>query len=332
MHLPRRRFNRLVLASAALSLGTSARSQPPRLTPAKVRFGYLYANPFAALVAYEQGYFKDEALEVELIPVQNGPAAVAATATGAVDLSFGDILGWASGLASGFTNVKLVLPGTYDANADLLVREDSKLQAPADFKGKRIGVSPAPMVAVSIKAWLDQAGVDPASVSFVIIPTNGDGQALARGDVDAVVTFEPATSRMVLQQKAVSLLDPTQVAPPKGATFTAYYGNAAFLQKEPVVTERFLRALRRGVVAYNTLPALESARIRGKYSGIDLVKLSQSVPGLLERFRLGKPQVDGVNLAATQGWIDRAVKYGGVPRSVDIAPHVLASALVPTVK
>lgn len=322
MILNRRTFNQALLASGlALGLPLGARGANPR-----IRFGYVYSNPVGALVAYERGYFREEGLEIELIPVQSGPAAVAATAIGAIDASFGDVLGWASGLSNGFTNVELILPGSFNAVGQLLVAKNSTLRAPQDFKGKRIGIPPPPMIAVSIKVWLEQAGVDPSSVSFVIIPNNGDGQALSRGDVDAVVTFEPATSRIVLEQGAIALLDPTSVAPPKNATFTAYYASKEFLQRDPQLAEQFLTALRRGVRASAELSRQESAVIRGKYSGIDLLKLSQSVPGLLDRIDFGLPQLTALDPLSTQAWVDRGVKYGGVPRPVEIAPYLSASA------
>lgn len=301
------------------------RAIEPEVT--KFRFGVLYSNPTAALIAIERGFFREEGLDVQTVAVQNGPAAVAATASGSVDVSFGDILGWASALSNGFTNVKLIAPGSYDGNGDLLVKGPAAFKNPADFKGKRIGVSPAPMAGLSVKLWLAQGGVNPADVNFVIVPTNGDGQALARGDVDAVLTFEPTTSRLVLEQNAVSLLDPTKVAAPKGATFTGYYANSAFIEKNPETVRRLVRAIRRGAALYKSLTPAERAQISGKYSGIDLIKLSETVPSLLEHLRVSSLHSAPVNISATQEWINKAVQYGAVPRAIDIAPYVHSTAL-----
>ncbi|MGL5166951.1 MAG: ABC transporter substrate-binding protein [Afipia sp.] len=312
-----------LLLMVVAPMATSAAD--PEVT--KFRFGALYSTPTAALIAIERGYFKDEGLDVQVIPVQNGPAAVAATANGAVDVTFGDVLGWASAVSNGFTNVKLIFPGSHSANGDLLIKGQSALKSPADFKGKRIGVSPAPMAGLSVKLWLAQGGVDPAEVNFVIIPTNGDGQALARGDVDAVLTFEPSTSRLILEQNAVSLLDPTEVGAPKGAVFTAYYANSTFLEKNPETVRRLVRAIGRGAALNKSLSPTERAIISGKYSGIDLVKLSQTTPGLLERLKVSNLYTGAVNAAATQDWIDKAVKYGAVPRSIEIKSYIYESAL-----
>lgn len=298
----------------------------------KIRFGYINGNPVAALMAQELGYFRDEGLDVELVPVQSGPAAVAATASGAIDASFGDVLAWASGLANGFTQVKLILPGTHGAVSQLLVRQGSPIREPADFVGKRIGIPPPPMIGVSIKVWLANAGVDVNSVKFVTIPNSGDGHALARGDVDAVVTFEPATTRLILEQNAVALIDPTLVGPPKEATFTAYYASEAFLERDPQVAERFINALRHGAHRFADTPRLEAIAVRGKYSGIDLIELSKTTPGLIDKIDLGAPQLSAVNIDETQNWVNRAVAYGGVPRPVEIAPYISAYALKDNVK
>ncbi|CUX71797.1 MULTISPECIES: ABC transporter substrate-binding protein [Agrobacterium] len=293
----------------------------------KFRFGVLYSNPLAALIAVERGYFKEEGIDVELVPVQNGPAAIAAATSGAVDVTFGDILAWSSGLSNGFTNVKLLLPGTYNGSSDLLVGPKSSLRVASDFVGKRIGVPPAPTFGLSVRIWLEAAGVDPSSVKQVIIPTNGDGQALARGDVDAVLTFEPASSRLVLEQGAVSLGDTTEKAAPEGATFTAYYANENFAKTNPELLARIARAINRVVADEKNITIKERALILGKYSGIDLVELDKAVPGLIDRIRFGKFQTKPVNIAATQAWLDRAAKFGGVPASVDITPHILSPAL-----
>lgn len=322
-----RKIFSVLFAGAVLLFGlVHAEAVEPEVK--KFRFGVLYANPSAALIAIERGFFRDEGLDVEVVPVQNGPAAVAATASGAVDVSFGDILGWASAVSNGFNNVQLVAPGSHDGNGDLLVKGPvAVLKAPSDFKGKRIGVSPAPMAGLSVKLWLARGGVNPSDVNFVIIPTNGDGQALARGDVDAVLTFEPSTSRLVLEQHAVSLGDPTKVAAPEGATFTAYYANSAFLEKNPETARRLVRAIRRGASLYKKMTPAERAQISGKYSGIDLIKLSQSVPGLLEHLRVSALHPEPVDIQATQDWINKAVQHGAVPRAVDIAPYIYKSAL-----
>lgn len=322
-----RRIHRVIATCFLLIVGapTLTAAAEPEVT--KFRFGALYSTPTAALIAIERGYFKDEGLDVQVVPVQNGPAAVAATANGAVDVTFGDVLGWASAVSNGFTNVKLIFPGSHSANGDLLIKGQSALKSPADFKGKRIGVSPAPMAGLSVKLWLAHGGVDPGEVNFVIIPTNGDGQALARGDVDAVLTFEPSTSRLILEQNAVSLLDPTEVAAPKGAVFTAYYANATFLEKNPETVRRLVRAIRKGAALNKSLSPTERATISGKYSGIDLVKLSQTIPGLLERLKVSNLYTGAVNVAATQDWIDKAAKYGAVPRAVEIKPYIYDLAL-----
>ncbi len=307
---------------AGLSLPAAAE------TPVKIRFGILGSSPIAALTAVDHGFFKAENIEIELVPLQSGPAAIAATTAGSVDLSYGDLLGWVGGLGNGFTNVLLIAPANGPAPSSLLVRGDSPIANAADLRKKRVGTPQAPAFSISTKIWLEENGIGPNDVQFVVVPPSSEGQTLKASSVDAVLAFSDLTALNAARQVAVkSIADPVTAAVPATATFAAYYANAAFAKANAAAIDRAVRAIRRGGEAYNLSTPEERLKFNEKYANWDLQALGRDHPGFLKTFRFIQVQQGPIDVAATQGWADKAFKAGGLPKQVDLAPYIHPTAL-----
>lgn len=294
----------------------------------KLRFGILGSSPIAALTAVDHGFFKQENLEIELVPLQSGPAAIAATTSGSVDLSYGDLLGWVGGLGNGFTNVLLIAPANGPAPSSLLVRDNSPIGGAAELKKKRVGTPQAPAFSISTKIWLEENGIGQNDVQFVVVPPSSEGQTLKAGSVDAVLAFSDLTALNAARQLPVkSIADPVTAAVPANATFAAYYANASFAKANAAAIDRAVRAIRRGGEAYNLSTPEERLKFNEKYANWDLQALGRDHPGFLKTFRFIQVQQGPIDVAATQGWADKAFKAGGLPRQVDIAPYIHPTAL-----
>ena len=110
---------------AALTLPALRQSFAQPNPVRKIRFGRLTAFPIGALAAHETGIFQRHGIQVELIPLQAGPAAVAATTTGSVDLSFGDL---DLTLGMNYTDTKVVenrLGSLFNAQAEAIMETSS---------------------------------------------------------------------------------------------------------------------------------------------------------------------------------------------------------------
>jgi NitT/TauT family transport system substrate-binding protein len=77
-------------------------------------------------------------------------------------------------------------------------RKDLNLSKPADFIGKKVGVPGiGAFLHVLFRKWLTEGGVDPAKVNYVEVTFPNQNDTLKSGAVDAVLTAEPMTSRIV---------------------------------------------------------------------------------------------------------------------------------------
>lgn len=311
--------------AAPLSLAACGKPKAPAkggLT--KLRFGAGSAA-VAACTAKDAGIFQRNGLDVELMQIQSGPSAVAATVGGALDFTFGDFLGWASALVNGFTNCNLVAPANGNGNLVIIARPG--IDRPEQLIGKRLGVSPAPMFSLSVKLWLKQIGIDPNAVHLVLTG-QGAEHALGRGDIDALLAYDPVVYRAhKLYGAKVIAADPTEAVMPKGASRACYYVNGDFLKAHPDIVERTVASLHEGARLWTAASPREKAQIVSPSSGLTVAQMETQMPGLVENFRHPPAQLTPFDIPAAQAWVDIAARDGALSKRVDISPYVYKTAL-----
>lgn len=291
----------------------------------KIRFGHSAAS-VASSTAMKEGIFAKYGLDVELVQIQSGPSAVAATVGGALDFTFGDFLGWAAALANGFMNCKLVCPANGNGNLVILGRKG--IDRPEQLVGRRIGVGAAPVFALSTELWLRQLGIDKSQVEFVIV-NNGAEHILGRGDVDALLAFDPSAYEAQRQYGAKVIAgDPTQAVMPEGAGRACYYVNGDYANENPEAVESVVAALREGAQLFVDASPQKQAELLSDYIGFTVEQMERDMPGLVENFRYPPPQLTAFDVAANQAWVDIAAREKAISKSVDIAPYVHSTALV----
>ena len=144
-------------------------------------------------VAKERGLFERNDVAVELVWMDYVPSmdAFAAGALDAVAMTNGDAL------VSGATARKpstAILVNDYSFGNDMIVARGG-ISRVEDLIGKRVGVETGFVDHLLLLHALDQAGIDPAEVELVNIPTNEAPQALAAGGVDAIAAWQPASGQ-----------------------------------------------------------------------------------------------------------------------------------------
>lgn len=295
----------------------------------RIRFGHT-AAAVGASAAQDAGVFERHGLDVEFVPITSGPAAVAATVGGALDFTFGDFLGWAAALCNGF-KAELVAPANDTGNLVFVGRPGLTYRSPPDLAGRRIGVGAAPVFSLATRLWLTQQGVNPDSVDLVLVGPGAEN-ALKRGDIDALLTYDPVSYRAVSQLGGRIIAgDPTSAVMPKGASRACYYVNAGFLETRPEIVERMAAALREGAVLFSQASKYDRARILSPYLGQTVQKMEADLPGLVEAFHHTPAQLSGFDLGANQAWVDVAAREGALPRRIDIQPFVYRTAATPAV-
>ena len=235
----------------------------------------LYYLPLT--IAEQQGYFKDEGLQVEISDFAGGAKALQALVGGSADVVSGAYEHTINMQAKGQPIVAFVL----QARAPQIVFGVSNKTMPnyksiADLKGKKIGVT-APGSSTNMMASfvLAKGGLKPTDVSFIGVGTSsGALSALRSGQIDAISNLDPVIS-MLQQKKEIKVIADTRTLKDTVDVFGgpmpagSLYTTEAFLKKNP-----------------NTAQALANAMVRAlkwiqKASPSDIVKV---VP---ESFQLG---------------------------------------------
>lgn len=184
-----------LLFGAAPALAQTA----PLAPPVTLTVGYQKVGHLAPMVLIEDDLRK-QGVELKLVEFARYADARTALLSGSLDAASVGPADLAISLANGSTNVVGIM-GVGSSPKYVIGRAGVKLDSWEDLKGKKVGIAPGSAVWFQFAATLTERGLPYSSLSPVNIQgagTNFD-QALQRGDVDAIVTWEPFESIPVIQ-------------------------------------------------------------------------------------------------------------------------------------
>jgi NitT/TauT family transport system substrate-binding protein len=233
----------------------AAAAVAPLNPPVKVRAGTLSLAVEAPLyVAFDKGYFRDEGLDVDIIPFATGGDQIAPITTGQLDIaSASPDPSQFNAIARGI-DIKLVdttsiwVPGS-NVSA-LVVRQDlidsGRYKTPADLKGMTISM---PNLNSSGRLYVDRilamGGLTGSDANLVPLAFADASTGLANKAVDASWLSEPfiTTAR---QLKIASVAVPAGDAVPTGSAGLMMFLSPAFAAQQPEAGRRFVTAWLRG--------------------------------------------------------------------------------------
>jgi NitT/TauT family transport system substrate-binding protein len=186
-----------------------------------VRFGHFPNITHAqgviahALSRQDESWFEKRLgpnVEIQWFTYNAGPSAMEAIFAGSLDVTY---VGPSPALNAHFKSNGeeiRVISGAANGGAALVVRADSPIKTPADFRGKRIATPQLGNTQdISCRAWLKAHGfkVTLTGGDVLVIPTANPDQLslLQRGSVDAVWTVEPWVTRLEREAKARIFLE-----------------------------------------------------------------------------------------------------------------------------
>ena len=308
-----------ILACALASgLPAAAQNEPPT-----IRVGAApddQSKPI--LYAVQAGLFARAGLNVQLVPLTGGGAAIAAAvAGGSLELGKSNSLELISAHVRGLP-FTIVAPGAGtgagDRNGAIIVGAKSTLRAGRDLNGKVVGViSLVTIQSIAVKTWIDANGGDSSSVKFVEVPPPLTQSALDQGRIDAASVLEPILSQSLAAGARV-------LAYPYGAIAQHFEGADYFTTTDYVarhrdVVERFVHVMHDANV-YVTAHESETNGLLAAYSKIDPAVLAHMThserPGFLDP-------------AALQALIDQAAKYKYIAKTFPATELISEVALKP---
>jgi NitT/TauT family transport system substrate-binding protein len=237
----------LTLPLAATACGgasESAESGTPQIRVTTIG----YPNEITLVWGVEKGVFEEHGLDVEMVPIQSGSAALAATISGHVELAFTG--GWAAiqsaaqGLdvkiaVGAYTNTVPVDPKT---GRGTFVSNDAGIEEICDLEGKTFATNELNGPSQTYQSVaMTQAGCDPTLVQWIAMPASQLSTALESGTVDAINAPASTGQPLVAQGLATWLMEP--IAEVQGAIpYGAYSASPEWIDGHEDDLELFVEA------------------------------------------------------------------------------------------
>jgi NitT/TauT family transport system substrate-binding protein len=151
-----------------------------------------FAGVIAPYIADERGFAKEAGLTLKRTIARTPSDSLANMVAGRVDLSVINVGSIAQAISQNLP-IRIVAPAAYATDdIGLYVKADSPIKTVADLKGKTISLAQLQnSVHAFVLKQLDDAGVDPNSVKFTLVPLTNSAAALRAGTVDAAQINEP---------------------------------------------------------------------------------------------------------------------------------------------
>jgi NitT/TauT family transport system substrate-binding protein len=195
-------------------------------------------------VARDQGYFKDNDLNVTIKNYTTGLLAVNGLLKNEVDMATAaDFVVVGKAMA----NKSVSAIGTIDkySTAYLMVRTDMGISDVSDLIGKRIGVPMGTVAEFNLGRFLEVHGIGIDQVKLVNVPINLEPMALENGSVSAMMSAQPYIDTINSQ-----IPDKVQAWPAQSDSATNYLAvtNSSWASVHADTIQRFLRALNQAEV------------------------------------------------------------------------------------
>jgi sulfonate transport system substrate-binding protein len=223
--------------------------------PTKIRVGYIGITCEAPIFsAVENGFFKDEGLEVELVRCEWSKYKDV-LAMGGYDITHHLVMYFLKPLEQGL-DVKFT-GGIHRGCLRVQTAVNGPIRSVQDLRGKRIGVpgiGTPPFIFAS--RVLGAGGIDVSKeITWIVFPAGELGLALDKGEVDAVADSEPIGTLLLAGNKVRNVADQATDAPYKDEYCCAVIVNGKFLAKNPKAAAAATRALLKGAKWVEANPA-----------------------------------------------------------------------------
>ncbi|HEY2091313.1 MAG TPA: ABC transporter substrate-binding protein [Thermoanaerobaculia bacterium] len=204
-------FRRCIVILTSVALLACRRETIPQNIPRKhpgrpvARIGYVpIAVALPLFVAVDNGYFRDEGVDVQLIRINTSNDLGTAGTLGRVDFMMPCALNVIFDIAH-TTGIKHKLFGVnvYSDRAPhiadyLVVKHGSEIKKLTDLKGKRIAGHPGTATLAVLKLAFQKVNIGPNDFTFVPLQPGEWGPALTSGAVDAVAAVDPQATQLIV--------------------------------------------------------------------------------------------------------------------------------------
>lgn len=187
------------LIGLALTLAAPALAQAPLSPPVQLTVGYQKVGHLAPITLIEEDLRK-QGVEIKLVEFARYADARTALLAGSLDVASVGPADLAIALANGSTSMVGIM-GVGSSPKYVIAGKGKTFDTWNDIKGKKIAIAPGSAVWFQFAATLIEKGIPYNSFNAVNIQGGGANfnQALEKGEVDAIVTWEPFESIPVMK-------------------------------------------------------------------------------------------------------------------------------------
>jgi NitT/TauT family transport system substrate-binding protein len=297
------------LVTACGSSGGDQASSQGKDQVTKLRVGYIPVGIYAYLwQARDAGYFKEQKLDVELVPMAGGGEIIPALQSGSLQFGISDALGVLNARNGG-------IPATYvtfnfsQASEDpvhAVMTNSPNVKSPADLAGKTIATNLTYNTDwTMMRAWLRKNGVDPGSVKFQEMPFPDMLAALRKGTIAAAGVTEPFYTQG--EKEGIRVLGHyfTDVKSP--VVLSGVVSMDPYIKKNQDVVKRFVAAVDKAVEDFKSDPKNARKAIAAN---------TKIPPAVVETMHLGHWDTS-VPVEDMQFWINSARTEGILKTNVN---------------
>jgi ABC-type nitrate/sulfonate/bicarbonate transport system substrate-binding protein len=236
---------RLLTVSAAVALVSSPSVAAQRLRVTTIGF----ANEILVAWGAHKGVFARNGLDVELVKVTGGSAALAAVISGAADIGFSNGLTSIIALSQGFP-IQIVAqayenayPPDRQRGRGVVVSAKGAITGACGLVGGKVATNELGGIGqIYASAWIRKNGCNPDDVRFVALPPQQLAAAVESGRVDAAVLTSSAAHDLVARGIGRNIGEPMAETSGRVA-FGVYIAARSFIDANRPVVGAFRRAL-----------------------------------------------------------------------------------------
>lgn len=272
----------------------------------KLKVAYLpYISYSPIFIALEEGYFREQGLEIELVTFRGSGLSIPALASGNLDVS-ADSTGAnlfaavARGLKIKIVADKGHLDGRCNYGA-IMVRkklyESGEVRSIEQLKGRKVALQPIPVWGYVYEKILNEGNLTLEDIEIVRMPGTSKADAFETGAIDAASVGEPLITQLETLRYAVILASYRQVAPNYQIGSIIFGVN--LIDKDQELGKKFMIAYLKGIRQFNKGKTERNIEILQKQTGLD--------PDIIRKICLPSFHSDGrVNtesIIAVQDWV-----------------------------
>ncbi|MFB6088889.1 MAG: ABC transporter substrate-binding protein [Candidatus Aenigmatarchaeota archaeon] len=218
-------------------------------------------------VAQENGYFNDMDLKIETVAMSGGNVVASAVNSGDIKIGGSNVVSLIRAHDEGF-NYKIIGPLGFRDSKDnkiihqLLVKNNSSLEKPADLTGKTIAVNTLGNInELVLKEWLNTYNMSVSEVSLVEVPFPQMENALKNNKIDAAMMVEPFVT-IGKKHGSVEVLDksPMDVISPN-FLIAGWFAEESWITDNEVKIKKFRKAIDMAIDYINENPRKSRAML-----------------------------------------------------------------------